>query len=87
MRDFKASVALAKLLPLALYIYREVDKADAEPMTADDAGLFAVDLAQRVGNLRIMVNGRDILGDVAQGSIADGLGRMALRLSRALRSE
>ena len=87
MRILEASAALARLMPLALHIYQGIDRAlDNGQVTADEAAAIGAQVAADLGDVRLMVRGRDVLGDVAQAELGSALGRVGLRLARALRA-
>lgn len=80
------SIVIFKLLAYVPEIIGIVEGAlDGGEVTSDEAAALGHALADRLGDIKVRVNGKDVLGPVATREIFGGLARLAREVILAAR--
>lgn len=80
------SIVIFKLLAYVPEIISIVEDAlDNGEITSDEAAALGHELADRLGDIKARVNGRDVVGPVATREIFGGLARLAREVILAAR--
>jgi hypothetical protein len=60
---------------------------DEDGMTVEEAEKVALEVVDRLGDVRVNIKGQDVLDDQAQEHLAIGIGRLAWHVVNAVRDE